>query len=104
MFCDDAQPERVGPLSGPGAEGSPPLSRVQPWESQVKPPPTPEIDVDQLLDVMRAHVVRERVRLYDSMQAHDKLRRGRIPAIKFRGVLCAWLPVDGEGDAGAGRE
>merc|ERR1711988_425401 len=87
MFCDDAQPDRVGTVVRPGAEGSPPLSTVEPWESQVKPPPTPEIDVDQLLDVMRAHVVRERVRLYDSMQAHDKLRRGRIPAIKFRGVL-----------------
>jgi len=87
MFADDAQPDRVGPLMGPGAEGSPPLSTITPWESKLVPPPTPEIDVDQLLDVMRAHVVRERVRLYDALQAHDKLRRGRVPAIKFRGVL-----------------
>jgi len=87
MFADDSQPERTGPMPGPGAEGSPPLSMVQPWESNVKPPPTPDVDVDQLLDVMRAHVVRERVRLYDMLQAHDKLRRQRIPVIKFRGVL-----------------
>ena len=87
MFADDAQPDRVGPIGGPGAEGSPPLSTITPWESAVKPPPTPEVDVDQLLDVMRAHVVRERVRLYDSLQAHDRLRHGRIAAIKFRGVL-----------------
>merc|ERR1711988_203233 len=87
MFCDDAQPDRVGPMSGPGAEGSPPLSTIQPWESQVKPPPTPDVDVDQLLDVMRAHTVRERVRLYDALQAHDRLRRGRVASIKFRGVL-----------------
>jgi len=87
MFSDDAQPDRVGPMTGPGAEGSPPLSSVEAWESQVKPPPTPDVDVDQLLDVMRAHTVRERVRLYDALQAHDKLRRGRIASIKFRGVL-----------------
>jgi len=87
MFADDAQPDRVGPVGGPGAEGSPPLSTVTPWESQVKPPPTPEVDVDQLLDVMRAHTVRERVRIYDALQAHDRLRRGRIASIKFRGVL-----------------
>merc|ERR1711988_1842988 len=87
MFADDAQPDRVGPIGGPGAEGSPPLSTITPWESQVKPPPTPDVDVDQLLDVMRAHTVRERVRLYDALQAHDKLRRGRIASIKFRGVL-----------------
>jgi len=87
MFADDAQPERTGPMAGPGAEGSPPLSKVEAWESQVQPPPTPDVDVDQLLDVMRAHVVRERVRLYDYLQNHDKLRRHRIPVIKFRGVL-----------------
>jgi len=87
MFADDAQPDRVGPIGGPGAEGSPPLSTITPWESQVRPPPTPDVDVDQLLDVMRAHTVRERVRLYDALQAHDKLRRGRIASIKFRGVL-----------------
>jgi len=87
MFADDAQPDRVGPIGGPGAEGSPPLSTITPWESAVKPPPTPEVDVDQLLDVMRAHVVRERVRLYDALQNHDRLRHGRVASIKFRGVL-----------------
>jgi len=87
MFCDDAQPDRVGPMSGPGCEGSPPLSTITPWESQVKPPPTPAVDVDQLLDVMRAHTVRERVRMYDALQTHDRLRSGKVASIKFRGVL-----------------
>eukprot|EP00657_Telonema_sp_P-1_P000414 TRINITY_DN10792_c0_g1_i1.p1 TRINITY_DN10792_c0_g1~~TRINITY_DN10792_c0_g1_i1.p1 ORF type:complete len:103 (+),score=40.85 TRINITY_DN10792_c0_g1_i1:85-393(+) len=36
---------------------------------------------------MRAHVVRERVRTYDSMHVHDRHNTGRMQPVKFMGVL-----------------
>jgi len=90
LFCEDVQPDRIPPAKDtavPGYEGSPPLSTVTPWESQIKPPPTPTPIVEHLLDMMRAHVVRERVRTYDAMHAHDRHNTGRMQPVKFLGVL-----------------
>jgi len=90
LFCQDVQPDRVPVAKAaavPGFEGSPPLSITKPWESKLKPPPTPTPVVEQILGMMRAHVVRERVRTYDAMHAHDRHNSGLIVPIKFHGVL-----------------
>jgi Ca2+-binding EF-hand superfamily protein len=90
IFCEDVQPERIPPAKDsavPGYEGSPPLSTTKRWESVIKPPPTPEVDVPSLLDLMRAHVVRERVRTYDTMHSHDRHNTGRMQPVKFHSVL-----------------
>jgi Ca2+-binding EF-hand superfamily protein len=90
LFCDDVQPDRVPAARDtavPGFEGSPPLSITKPWESKLKPPPTPEVEISNLLDLMRAHVVRERVRTYDAMHAHDRHNTGKMHPVKFKSVL-----------------
>jgi len=63
------------------------MSLCKPWESKLKPPGTPDVNIEQLLDMMRAHVVRERVRTYDSMHVHDRHNSGKVVPIKFHGVL-----------------
>jgi Ca2+-binding EF-hand superfamily protein len=90
LFAEDVQPDRVPKAKHtaiPGYEGSPPMSLCKPWESKLKPPGTPDVDIEGLLDMMRAHVVRERVRTYDSMHVHDRHNTGKIVPIKFHGVL-----------------
>eukprot|EP00656_Telonema_subtile_P042078 TRINITY_DN4750_c0_g1_i1.p1 TRINITY_DN4750_c0_g1~~TRINITY_DN4750_c0_g1_i1.p1 ORF type:complete len:1197 (+),score=405.96 TRINITY_DN4750_c0_g1_i1:120-3710(+) len=90
LFCDHVQADKLPPARDtavPGYEGSPPLSFVTPWESKLRPPGTPEVDITSLLDLMRAHVVRERVRTYDALHAHDRHNSGRMQPVKFQGVL-----------------
>eukprot|EP00658_Telonema_sp_P-2_P038956 TRINITY_DN2786_c0_g2_i6.p1 TRINITY_DN2786_c0_g2~~TRINITY_DN2786_c0_g2_i6.p1 ORF type:complete len:376 (+),score=95.47 TRINITY_DN2786_c0_g2_i6:65-1192(+) len=90
LFCEDVQPDRIPPAKDtavPGYEGSPPLSKHKPWESKIQVPATPEVDMKNLLDLMRAHVVRERVGCYDAMHIHDRHNSGKMQPVKFQSVL-----------------
>jgi len=90
LFAEDVQPDRVPKAKHtaiPGYEGSPCMSKTKPWESKIRPPPTPDVNVSEMLDMMRAHVVRERVRTYDPMHNYDRHNTGKIAPIKFHGVL-----------------
>lgn len=48
-----------------------------------------EEDIGGLLFKIKALVKKERIRLGEFFQDHDLLRKGSIPAQKFRGVLCS---------------
>ena len=50
---------------------------------------TGESEVDRLLYRIKTVIKKERIRLLEFFQDHDLLRKGTLPASKFRGVLHA---------------
>ena len=46
-----------------------------------------EDDFDKLMFKIKAQIKKDRIRLGEFFQDHDLLRKGSVPAQKFRGVL-----------------
>lgn len=46
-------------------------------------------NIDELMQKVKSIIKKDRIRLGEFFQDHDLLRKGNVPAQKFRGVLCA---------------
>lgn len=80
-FINDANPNKTSPADAAATGKAVYFGQTQNFKG--------EEDVEKLLFKLKSQIKKDRIRLGEFFQDHDLLRKGSVPAQKFRGVLFA---------------